>query len=189
MRQYSDTGTGDTYAGSLGAVRSQTLIRTTTVDNTLLYVGNVSSVSGGSDGNVNIEQFVGSSVNEGFQTYQAGSRTFRQFQLKFIVQNDLPDEFDFTIDKFRYTIEKDTVTFTDTTAYDATTKTISMVESGFLTRPVISYAMLNEDIHAPHTVVTTAASNQSVTYKVLRSDGSTGDTSNGMSVMMTATGV
>ncbi len=49
--------------------------------------------------------------------------------------------------------------------------------------------MLNEDVHAPHTVVTTAASNQSVTYKVLRSDGSTGDTSNGMSVMMTATGV
>ena len=105
------------------------------------------------------------------------------------MQNDLPDEFDFTIDKFRYTIEKDTVTFTDTTAYNSTTKTISMVESGFLTRPVISYAMLNEDVHAPHTVVTTASSNQSVTYKVLRSDGSTGDTSNGMSVMMTATGV
>jgi len=190
MRQYSDSGTGDTYAGSLGAVRSQTLIRTTTVDNTLLYVGNVSSVSGGSDGNVNIEQFVGSSVNEGFQTYQAGSRTFRQFQLKFIVQNDLPDEFDFTIDKFRYTIEKDTVTFTDTTAYNATTKTIDITDAGFLTRPVVSYAMLNEDSNKPHIVVTTAASNQAVSYQVFKSsDGSAGSTSAGMSVMMTATGV
>ena len=189
LRQYSDSGTGDTYAGSLGAIKSQTQIRTTTAANALLYAANINGSTGASEGNADISQFVGSAVNEGFQTYQAGSRTFRQFQLKFIVQNDLPDEFDFTIDKFRYTIEKDTVTFTDTTAYNSTTKTISMVESGFLTRPVISYAMLNEDVHAPHTVVTTAASNQSVTYKVLRSDGSTGDTSNGMSVMMTATGV
>ena len=189
MRQYSDSGTGDTYAGSLGAIKAQTQIRTTTAANALLYSANINGSTGASEGNADISQFVGSAVNDGFQTYQAGSRTFRQFQLKFIVQNDLPDEFDFTIDKFRYTIEKDTVTFTDTTAYNATTKTISMVDSGFLTRPVISYAMLNEDVHAPHTVVTTAASNQSVTYKVLRSDGSTGDTSNGMSVMMTATGV
>ena len=189
LRQYSDSGTGDTYAGSLGAIKAQTQIRTTTAANAQLYAANINGSTGASEGNADISQFVGSAVNDGFQTYQAGSRTFRQFQLKFIVQNDLPDEFDFTIDKFRYTIEKDTVTFTDTTAYNATTKTISMVDSGFLTRPVISYAMLNEDIHAPHTVVTTAASNQSVTYKVLRSDGSTGDTSNGMSVMMTATGV
>ena len=190
LRQYSDSGTGDTYAGTLGAVRSQTLIRTTTVDNTLLYVGNVSSVSGGSDGNVNIQQFVGASVNEGFQTYQAGSRTFRQFQLKFIVQNDLPDEFDFTIDKFRYTIEKDTVTFTDTTVYNATTKTIDITDAGFLTRPVISYAMLDEDSNKPHIVVTTAASNQAVSHQVFKSsDGSAGSTSASMSVMMTATGV
>ena len=189
LRQYSDSGTSDTYAGSLGAIKAQTQIRTTTAANALLYSANINGSTGASEGNADISQFVGSAVNDGFQTYQAGSRTFRQFQLKFIVQNDLPDEFDFTIDKFRYTIEKDTVTFTDTTAYNATTKTISMVDSGFLTRPVISYAMLNEDVHAPHTVVTTAASNQSVTYKVLRSDGSTGDTSNGMSVMMTATGV
>ena len=101
---------------------------------------------------LDINQFIGSAVNEGFQTYQAGSRTFRQFQLKFIVKNNQPDEFDFTIDKFRYTIEKDTVTFTDTTAYDATTKTIDITSSGFLTRPVISYSMLDEDANKPHIV-------------------------------------
>ena len=181
FKQYVDTGSGDTFAGTLGAVSSQTLIRTTTAANAALYYAN---------GNVNISQFIGSAVNDGFQTYQAGTRTFRQFQLKFIIQNNQPDEFDFTIDKFRYTIEKDTVTFTDTTAYNATTKTIDITSAGFLTRPVISYSMLSEDSNKPHIVVTTAASNQAISYQVFKSDdGGAGSTSSGMSVMLTATGV
>ena len=50
--------------------------------------------------------------------------------------------------------------------------------------------MLAEDSNKPHIVVTTAASNQSISYQVFVSkDGSAGDTSSGMSVMMTATGV
>jgi hypothetical protein len=181
FKQYIDTGSGDTFAGALGAVSSQTLIRTTTAANAQLYYAN---------GNVNINEFIGSAVNDGFQTYQAGSRTFRQFQLKFIVKNNQPDEFDFTIDKFRYTIEKDTVTFTDTTAYNATTKTVDITEAGFLARPVISYSMVDEDSNRPHIVVTTAASNQAISYQVFKSDdGSAGSTTSGMSVMMTAIGV
>ena len=181
FKQYIDTGSGDTFAGALGAISSQTLIRTTTAANAQLYYAN---------GQLDINQFIGSAVNEGFQTYQAGSRTFRQFQLKFIVKNNQPDEFDFTIDKFRYTIEKDTVTFTDTTAYNATTKTVDITSAGFLTRPVISYSMIDEDANKPHIVVTTAASNEAVSYQVFKSDdGSAGSTTSGMSVMMTAIGV
>ena len=181
LKQYNDTGSGDTFAGTLGAISSQTQIRTTTVADADLYFAN---------GNVNINEFVGGAVNQGFQTYQAGSRTFRQFQLKFILKNDQPEEFDFTIDKFRYTIEKDTVTFTDTTVYDATTKTINTSSAGFLTRPVISYALLGDTTSdAPHTVVTTAASATAITYKVLKRDGTAGLTDGSLSVMMTATGV
>ena len=106
------------------------------------------------------------------------------------MQNNQPDEFDFTIDKFRYTIEKDTVTFTDTIAYDETTKTVDITSAGFLNRPVISYAMLSEDANKPHIVVTTAASNQAVSFQVFKSDDSgAASTSSGMSVMITATGV
>jgi len=181
LKQYNDTGSGDTFAGTLGAISAQTQIRTTSVANADLYHAN---------GNVDVSQFVGGAVNDGFQTYQAGSRTFRQFQLKFILKNDQPDEFDFTIDKFRYTIEKDTVTFTDTTIYDATTKTIDISSVGFLSRPVISYALLGDtSSDAPHTVVTTAASATSITYKVLKRDGTAGTTGGSLSVMMTATGV
>ena len=181
LKQYIDTGSGDTFAGTLGAVTSQVLIRTTTAANADLYYAN---------GNVNINEFIGSAVNDGFQTYQAGSRTFRQFQLKFIVQNNQPDEFDFTIDKFRYTIEKDTVTFTDTVTYGSTTVDVDITSAGFLTRPVISYAMLNEDSNKPHVVVTTAASNQEISFQVFKSDdGGAASTTSGMSVMITATGV
>ena len=181
LKQYNDTGSGDTFAGTLGAITAQTQIRTTTAADAQLYYAN---------GNVNISQFVGGAVNDGYQTYQAGTRTFRQFQLKFILKNVQPEEFDFTIDKFRYTIEKDTVTFTDTTAYNATTKTIDITSAGFLNRPVISYALLDEDSNKPHIVVTTAASNQAISYQVFKSsDGGAGSTSAGMSVMMTATGV
>jgi len=181
LKQYNDTGSGDTFSGTLGAVSTETLIRTAMVANAELYYPN---------NNVIVDKFVGGAVNQGYQTYQAGSRTFRQFQLKFILNNIQPDEFDFTIDKFRYTIEKDTVTFTDTTEYNATTKTIDITSAGFLTRPVISYAMLDEDANKPHIVVTTAATNIAVSYQVLKSsDGAAGSITAGMSVMMTATGV
>ena len=182
--QFNDKGSGDTFAGTLGAVQSQTLIRTTESANTALYPNQ--------NGNVDITQFTGFSVNEGFQPYQAGSRTFRQFQLKFIVNNSQPDQFDFTIDKFRYTIEKDIVTFTDTVTYDGSPKTVNYSGSGFLNRPVLSYAVLTQlDAEAnPAIVVTTAATNESASFKLIASDG-TGEYlgNSSATVMITAQGV
>jgi hypothetical protein len=189
--QFSDTGSGDTYEGSLGAVTAQTLIRTTTADNTALYVGNT-GVNGESIGNVDITQFSGYQTNDGFITYQAGSRTFRQFQLKFIVNNSKPDEFDFTIDKFRYSIEKDTVTFSDTVTYDGSPKTVSFATANFLNRPVISYAVLSQEdaLANPAIVVTTSASNQQAQFKLVAADG-TGEylANSTATVMVTAVGV
>ena len=183
-------GYGETFAGTLGAVSSQVLIRTTTADNSALYAS--TGTNDRAEGAVQTNQFTGSSVNEGFQAYQAGSRTFRQFQLKIILNNSKPNEFDFTIDKFRYSIEKDTVTFTDTVTYDGAPKTVSMLSSGFLNRPVISYTVLTQEdaVANPAIVVTTAASNQSVSFRMVASDG-TGDyqANRTATVMVTAIGV
>ena len=141
---------------------------------------------------MDLTEFTGVSTNDGFITYQAGSRTFRQFQLKFIVNNSKPNEFDFTIDKFRYSIEKDTVTFTDTVTYDGAPKTVSMLSSNFVNRPVISYAVLTQidSVSNPAIVVTTAASNQSVSFKLVAADG-TGEylANSTATVMVTAVGV
>ena len=50
--------------------------------------------------------------------------------------------------------------------------------------------MISEDSNKPHIVVTTAASNQAISYQVFKSDdGGAGSTTSGMSVMMTAIGV
>ena len=80
MTQFSDTGSGDTFAGALGAISAQTQIRTTTAANSALYAS--TGTNGIATGALDVSQFVGASTNEGFTTYQAGSRTFRQFQLK-----------------------------------------------------------------------------------------------------------
>ena len=50
--QFNDKGSGDTFAGTLGAVQSQTLIRTTEAANTALYPNQ--------NGNVDITQFTDS---------------------------------------------------------------------------------------------------------------------------------
>jgi len=190
MTQYSDTGAAETFAGTLGAVTSQVLIRTTTSDNTDLYAS--TGTNDRAEGAVDVTKFTGSSVNEGFQAYQAGSRTFRQFQLKIILNNSKPNEFDFTIDKFRYSIEKDTVTFTDTVTYDGAPKSVSMLSSGFLNRPVVSYAVLTQKdaVANPAIVVTTAASNETVQFRMVAADG-TGEyqANSTATVMVTAIGV
>ena len=190
MTQYSDTGAAETFAGTLGAVTSQVLIRTTTADNSALYAS--TGTNGRAEGAVQTNQFDGASVNDGFQAYQAGSRTFRQFQLKIILNNSKPNEFDFTIDKFRYSIEKDTVTFTDTVTYDGAPKTVSMATAGFLNRPVISYAVLTQEdaVANPAIVVTTSASNQQVQFRMVAADG-TGEyqANSTATVMVTAIGV
>ena len=183
LTQYSDTGTGETFAGTLGAVSAQTLLRTTTADNTALYYAN---------GNVDSSQFIGGAVNEGFQTYQAGSRTFRQFQLKFIVNNSKPNEFDFTIDKFRYTIEKDVVTFTDTITYSGEPTTVNYTSAGFLNRPVITYTVLTQEdaVANPAIVVTTAASSTTAQFRLVAADGTGSYLANSTAtVMVTAQGV
>lgn len=183
LKQFSDTGSAETFAGDLGAVTTQTFIRTTTVDNSSLYYAN---------GNVDVTQFVGGTVNEGFVPYEAGSRTFRQFQIKFVVTNNEPDEFDFTIDKFRYTVDKEQLIFTDTITYDGSPKTVDYTSAAYINRPVISYAVLTqEDAEAnPAIVVTTAASATQASFKLFAADG-TGEyqANSTATVMFTASGV
>ena len=190
MTQFSDTGSGDTFSGALGAISAQTLIRTTSAANSSLYAS--TGTNDIATGALDVSQFVGASTNEGFVTYQAGSRTFRPFQLKFIVNNSKPNEFDFTIDKFRYTIERDTITFTDTVTYDATTKTVDISSATFTSRPVITYTILTQTNAAtdPAIVITTAATASSISFQLVKADGSGAYPSDSSAtVMIQATGV
>jgi len=179
MTAYNDFGESGTYQGTLGALTTQTFLRTSSADADVLFYAN---------GNVNVSAFVGGAVNEGFVPYEAGSRTFRHFQLKFIINNQEPDNFDFTIDKFRYTIEKEQTIFQDTVTYDANPKAVNYTTSGFRNRPIISIQAI--DTATAQTAVVTTGSNTSVSFKLYDVENNTlAPTDQSIQVQLTATGV
>lgn len=178
--QYNDTGPTNTYQGDLGSVKSQTFVRTATGD---AYYAN---------GNVNVSAFGGSADSDGFIPYEAGTKVFRHFQLKHVVTNIKPDEFDLTLDKFRYTVDKEQTVYSNTVVYDSSPKTVDYRSANYFNRPVISYAILDQiDAQAnPAVVVTTAASNQEVSFTLVASDGSGPYLANSTAnIMITAVGV
>lgn len=177
LKQYSDI-IGETYAGTLGAVTSQTFIRTSTVNP---YYAN---------GNVNTSVF--SSTNDGYVAFETGTKTLRYLQFKHIINNNQPDKYDFTLDKFMYTIEKEKTIFSKTVTYDSSPMTVDISSSNFLSRPVISYAILDQaNAEAnPSIAVTTAASNTSISFKLIASNGTGAYPANSTAnVMITAIGV
>lgn len=177
LTQYNDTGSA-TYAGTLGVVSTQTFIRTATEN---VYYAN---------GMVNSLAF--STSGEGWIPYEVGTKSFRYFQLKYQVNNTKPDEFDFTVGHFRYTINKEQTIFTSTVPYNSSPTTVDMSQSKFIYTPAINFNILNQ-IGAeanPAIAVTTAASNQSVSFKLFASNGSGPYAANSTAnVMITAIGV
>ena len=124
--------------------------------------------------------------------YEAGSRTFRQFQIKFVIDNKQPDQFDFTIDKFRYTVDKEQVIFTDTVTFDGSPKSVDYSSAAFINRPVISYAVLTQDdaLSNPVIAVTTAASKTAASFKLIAAqNGKEYQANSSATVMFTASGV
>lgn len=180
LKQYSDLST-QTFEGDLGVVRAQTFVRTATDD--VYYEAN---------GNVDSSAFIGGTVNDGFVPYEAGSKTFRYFQIKHVITNSDPSNYDLLIDRFRYTVDKEQTITSNTVLYDSSPKTVNYTDQGYLTRPVISYAILDQiDAEAnPVIAVTTAASNQSLSFKLFASNGSGEYNANSTAnVMITIVGV
>ncbi|MEK9954207.1 MAG: phage tail protein, partial [Pelagibacteraceae bacterium] len=179
MNQWGDPGGTSTFVGALGSLTTQTFVRTSSEDAATLFYAN---------GNVNVAAFTGSSVNEGFIPYEAGSRTFRHFQIKFVVNNSKPDEFDFTIDKFRYTIEKDQTIFEETVTYDGNPKTVDYSSSNFINRPVITIQAI--DTATAQTAVVTTGSSTSVSFRLYDVENNAlAPTNQSIQVQVTAIGV
>lgn len=177
LKQYVDDSSA-TYVGDIGVVSSQTFIRTC-IENP--YYAN---------GNVNLSVF--SSSSDGYIPYEAGTRTFRYMQIKYVVTNKEPDKYDFTLDKFRYTIDKEQTIYTTTTTYTSAPQTIDFSSAKFITRPVINFTILSQTdaVANPAIAVTTAASNTSVSFRLVASNGTGAYPTNGTAtVMVTATGV
>jgi len=177
LNQWGDPGGVGTYVGSIGSLTTQTFIRTSSEDS-VNYA----------NGNVNVSAFAGSSVNEGFIPYEAGTRTFRHFQIKFIVNNSKPDEFDFTIDKFRYTIEKEQSIFEDTVTYDGNPKTVDYSSIEFQNRPIVTIQAI--DTATAQTAVVTSGTKDSVAFRLYDiENGTLAPIDQSIQVQVTAIGV
>jgi hypothetical protein len=141
---------------------------------------------------VDITKFDNFETDEGWVTYEAGARRFRYFQLRYEVLNNDPTAYDLFLDKFRYTVEKEQVVTGNTIVYSSSPTTVDFTSSNFLFRPVISYAILDQiDAETNAAIaVTTAASNQNVSFKLFASDGSGEYNANSSAnVMLTIIGV
>ena len=183
LRQYQDEAS-TTFAGSATAITQQTFIRTSSVDpDVLFYTG-----AGVSNGNVNVSAFASSSINDGFLPYEVGSRQFRFYQLKFVVLNSSPNEFDFTLDKFRVSIEKTTTTFTETSTFSNATQFVDMTSANFGLTPTVSLQPINFANAA--VVLTVEVTKDHVAYRVFDIGADAVAPADGaISVALTATGI
>ena len=168
LKQFKDVPT-TTFAGSGTAVSTETFLRTSSVDPETLFTTRTESeiVSGEgvhSNSNVNVASFDSFAINEGFLPYEVGSRSFRFYQIKFVVTNTNPNEFDFTLDKFRVTIEKDQTTFTNTATFDNTIKFVSFETANFGLTPAVTLTPINTA--TAQVCLTVETTNSHVAFKV-----------------------
>lgn len=178
LRQYSDLGTY-TYIGKMGAVSSQTFFRTA-VDN----------VYHSANGSVNSLAF--SSSGDGFVPYYVGRKTFRYLQFKYVVTNKEINNYDYNLDKMRYSIEKEKTSYTNTFVYSNTSMTVDYSGSKFLNVPTLSVSAITVSTGTTNlvTAIYTAISNSSVTLQLARTDGTGLYPANGTAtIMLTAQGV
>ena len=108
-------------------------------------------------------------------------------QLYFVVDNSNPTQADFTLDRFNYTIKREQITYTVSTAYDATPTVVDITAGDFIRTPVVNITPFRSDGAAVHAVCT-ALSATSLTIKVFNADGSAGATS-GTTLQITTIGV
>ena len=177
LKQYDDLGSLS-YAGVIGTISTKLYIRTALSN---VYYSN---------GNVNVTAF--SSSGDGFIPYSAGRINFRYFQLKYVVDNKDPANYDFTLDRFRYSIDKDKSTYSNTFTYTSAPTTIDYSSSNFIKVPTISVNAVTVSNGTSNlvTAIYTAISNTSVTIRLANTNGTGYYPADGTAtVMLTATGV
>ena len=177
LKQYNDLGSL-TYVGDAGIVSTKLYIRTAT-DN--VYYAN---------GNVNSLAF--STTGDGFNLYTVGRTNFRYLQFKYEVINNNPDNYDFVLDKFRYTIDKEQTSYSNTFVYSSFPTTVDYSSFNFIKVPTISVGVITTSDGTTNlvTAIYSAISNSSATLSLARTNGSGYYPADGTAtIMFTAQGV
>lgn len=181
LKQFADVN-DITFAGTPNQITTQTYIRTATSN---VYYAN---------GRVNT--FVFASSGDGFIPYTGGKQTFRYLQVRYDVINQDPAAYDLVLDKFRYSIEKEKTTYTNTFVFlkSPTTAafTVDYSATKFLYPPTITVGIQTVTNGTTNlvTAVYTAISNTSVSIRLANTNGSGFYPANGTAtIMLKAEGV
>ena len=181
LQDYSDS-TNFTFDGGGGDISTAVTMRMSTQDN--VYLGNGAT---GSNGNVNVVQFIASDSDGGFQAFEAGEKQFRFMQLKFDITNINPDASDFTLDKIRYKISAQEKTFSLNQAYSSVPTVIDWSAKNFRQAPRVSVTVVDDGNAVFGTF--TAISATGGTVKLFNADGSNKAGDGSATINVSAVGV
>lgn len=125
LKQWIDLSSSDTFAGAAGIVSSNLQVRYTSVEDP--YHAN---------GNVDLSVF----STEGFESFVAGPRTFRHFQLRYNVNNSDPTQAQFILDKFRYRVGLQERPYSQTVTVTANPTTVDYSRMNYAQTPRVTGA-------------------------------------------------
>ena len=181
LRDYNDSTTF-TFDGGGEDISRTIKMRISTQSN--VYLGNGAT---GSNGNVNVVQFTASTIDNGFQVFEAGEKQFRFMQLKFDITNQDPDASDFTLDKIRYKISQQEKSFLQQTTYSSAPQTVDWSGKNFRQTPRVNLTVIDPG-NAVFGVFT-ALSNVNGTVKLFKDDGTAKAADGSASINVSAIGV
>ena len=191
LSQFSDLGSSATFEGTLGTISTTAFVRTSTETPENLFQADPTAADPAALQVVQANFTGGSSTNDGFLPYETGTKTFRFFQIKFVVNNNEPNQFDFTIDKLRYTIEKEKLSFTESVVFDGVDKVVDLSSANFVQVPVVSLDVTSSAnaLAAPIAVTTELSATQLKFNVFFTSNGVAHPADSTATVSVTATGV
>lgn len=133
LTQYIDDSGQITFLGATDTI----------ITNTEIRVANSTVEMFHANANVNVAAFVDSDANEGWKVYSGSEDTFQYFQLRYTVTNQAQDTTDYTLDKFRYTLDLRKKTFQNLINVNAHPTAVDFSSAGFTNTPRISIIPLS----------------------------------------------
>ncbi len=133
LSQYIDESGQITFLGATDTIVINTEIRVANATVDLFYANS----------NVNVSAFVNGGSNDGWKVYSGSEDTFQHFQLRYTVTNQAPDTTDYTLDKFRYTLDLRKKTFQNLINVNNHPTAVDYSSAGFTNVPRISIIPLS----------------------------------------------
>ena len=189
LKSYDDVEADATsYEGTPGAVTTTTEIRTSSAAN--IWLQNTATGTSGSNGNVNYLALHDNATSNGWSSFEPGTRQFRWIQMKLNVINSRPDENDFTLDKFNYTISRPKQIFETTIDYTTVPAVVDWSAKNYRSTPYTTINVVDVTTSTTNVFswVWNSLSATQGTLRLFKPDGSAAPSGDYVSIQIRAEG-